>query len=326
MVNLGIIAVGRIVFEVFLPGLGHPVLGLLMVLGLVSAISGAVFALFQDELKRLLAYDTISQMGVLLVGLATGTPGGVAGTAYHLWNHALFKTLLFLCAGAIVHTSGVTKLSEMGGIARRSPWIAAAFCVGVVAISGLPPMNGYGSIGLIHDALREKGQWVPLAGMIVAQTVTIAALGRAAYLAFFQPRDGDYERDEQLRPGMSVALSLLAAGCLGFGVLPGLLVPDVMAPAAGALLHPVLYRTGVLAGGGALHSAMATFDYFSPIDLLTVLGTVLAAIPLAMFVVRTDHLAERARRVLSRVQTGSVNDYASYLVLGVIAIGATLVL
>ncbi|MGH9299724.1 MAG: complex I subunit 5 family protein, partial [Acidimicrobiales bacterium] len=142
MVNLGIVAVGRIFFEVFLPSIGRPALGLLMVLGLVSAVGGACFALFQDDLKRLLAYDTISQMGVLAVGLATGVPGGIAGSAYHLWNHALFKALLFLCAGAIVHNTGMTKLSEMGGLAKRSPYIAGAFSVGVLAIAGIPPLNG----------------------------------------------------------------------------------------------------------------------------------------------------------------------------------------
>ena len=129
MVNLGIVAVGRIVFEVFEPGVGHHVLGLLMVLGLLSAVGGAFFALVQDDLKRLLAYDTISQMGVLAVGLASGTAAGLAGTTYHLVDHALFKALLFLCAGSIVHMTGATKLSEMGGLRAgtpsspvRSPW------------------------------------------------------------------------------------------------------------------------------------------------------------------------------------------------------------
>ena len=121
MVNLGIVAIGRIVFEVFLPAGGKPVLGLLMVLGTASAVFGAVFALFQDDLKRLLAYDTISQMGVLAVGLATGSAGGVAGAEYHLWNHALFKSLLFLCAGAILHNTGATNLSEMGGARPAVP-------------------------------------------------------------------------------------------------------------------------------------------------------------------------------------------------------------
>ncbi len=85
-----------------------------MTVGLISALLGAVMALAQDDLKRLLAYDTISQMGILAIGLGTGTAPGIAGAVYHLVNHALFKSLLFLCAGAIVHRTGLTKLSRHG--------------------------------------------------------------------------------------------------------------------------------------------------------------------------------------------------------------------
>jgi len=129
MVNLGVVAVGRLAFQVF-PTDRVPILGALMVIGVVSALVGALLALAQDDLKRLLAYDTVSQMGVLAIGLATGAPAGVAGSVYHLVNHALFKSLLFLCAGAIVHRTGVTSLAEMGGLLRRWPAVAAAFTVG----------------------------------------------------------------------------------------------------------------------------------------------------------------------------------------------------
>ena len=116
MVNLGVVAIGRIVLEVYTPRVGHHALGLLMTVGVISAVAGALFAVLQDDLKRLLAYDTISQMGVLMVGLASGTAAGAAGATYHLVDHALFKSLLFLCAGAIVHMTAATKLSEMGGL------------------------------------------------------------------------------------------------------------------------------------------------------------------------------------------------------------------
>ena len=112
MVNLGIVAAGRLAFLVF-DRSEVPVLGLLTALGVLSGVVGAVMALFQDDLKRLLAFDTVSQMGVLALALGTGTHAGLAGAAYHLANHALFKSLLFLCAGAIVHTLGVERLSAM---------------------------------------------------------------------------------------------------------------------------------------------------------------------------------------------------------------------
>ncbi|MGH9297285.1 MAG: complex I subunit 5 family protein, partial [Acidimicrobiales bacterium] len=122
------------------------------------------------------------------------------------------------------------------------------------------------------------------------------------------------------------ALGTLAAGCLAFGVLPSVLVPDVMGPAAGALLHPVLYARGVLESGGRLGRATVSFDYFSPIDLGTLAATIIAAVPLARFAIRHAGEGSRAQSILERIQTGSVNDYAAYLVLGFIATSATLVL
>ena len=115
MVNLGIVAIARIALQVYGATAGAPVLGLVLAAGVISALLGALLALAQDDLKRLLAYDTISQMGVLCAGLATAVASGVAGTTYHLISHALFKALLFLCAGAIVHMTGETQLSQMGG-------------------------------------------------------------------------------------------------------------------------------------------------------------------------------------------------------------------
>ena len=252
MVNLGIVAIGRIVFEVYRPGVGHHVLGLLMTIGLISAVGGALFALLQDDLKRLLAYDTISQTGVLVVGLASGTAAGAAGTSYHLVDHALFKALLFLCAGAIVHMTGATKLSEMGGLARRYPFLAGAFTVGVLAIAGIPPLNGYVSLGLIHQALLSNADALPYSVMLVAQVLTIAALGKAAWQAFYRPRTAtsDFARDERLHPGMLVSLMILAGGCVAFGLFPSEILHHLAEPAAGALGHPGQYAQGVLASGG----------------------------------------------------------------------------
>lgn len=322
MVNLGIVAVGRIVFDVF--GTAHDprVLGLLMVLGLVSAVAGAGFALVQDDLKRLLAYDTISQMGILVVGVATGSPEGLAGSSYHMIDHALFKALLFLCAGAIVHMTGATHLSEMGGLARRYPLLAVAFCVGVLSIAGVPPFNGYVSLGLIHDSLVKSGQWVPYALTVLAQVLAMAALGKAAFQAFFGARraEGELPRDESLHPGLLGALGLLAAGCVAFGVFPYLVLDHAAAPAAGGLLHPARYAHGVLSYGTHLISAPVSFDYVSALDLGVVAGTVLAAIPVALAAIRWG--AARPVALVRRIQTGSVNDYAAYQVGGLIAVVA----
>ena len=321
MVNLGVLAVGRLAFDVF-PTARVPILGALMVIGVASALLGATLALAQDDLKRLLAYDTVSQMGVLCIGLATGVPSGVAGATYHLANHALFKSLLFLCAGAIVHRTGVTSLSEMGGLARRWPLVAAAFCVGAASIAGIPPLGGYVSLSLIHRGLLDSHQYVPYALMLVAQVITIAALGRAAWLAFFRPRRDEYEHSEQLRPGMLVALVGLSASCFAFGVVPRFVLDRLMAPAAAALLHADAYSRAVLSGSGQLPGVSIGFVYTDPLELAVAAVSLVAAAAASYAYL---HIREPAPiRLLRAVHSGSVNDYAGYAVAGAIALIAAL--
>jgi len=323
MYNFGIVAIGRLAFQVF--GVtGIPVLGLLLTVGIISALLGAVMALAQDDLKRLLAYDTISQMGILAIGLGAGTAPGIAGTVYHLVNHALFKSMLFLCAGAILHRTGLTKLSDMGGLARRMPVIAAAFVIGAASIAGLPPLNGYVSLSLIHTGLLDSHQYLPYALMLVAQVITIAALGKAAWLAFFRPRASGREALEPLRPGMVAALASLAACCVVFGVLPRFFLDSVMAPAAASLLHPARYAAGVLTGLARLPVPHLPFDYVSPAELIALVACAAAGAALAWAYLRTREPAPV--RVLRAAHTGSVNDYATYAVAGMLAVIAVLTL
>jgi multicomponent Na+:H+ antiporter subunit D len=321
MYNFGIVAIGRLAFQVF--GVtGVPILGLLVTVGVASALLGAVMALAQDDLKRLLAYDTISQMGILAIGLGTGTAPGVAGAVYHLVNHALFKSLLFLCAGAIVHRTGLTKLSEMGGLARRMPAVAVAFVIGAASIAGIPPLNGYVSLSLIHSGLLDGHQYVPYALMLLAQVITIAALGKAAWLAFFRRREQGYGPLERLRPGMAAGLASLAGCCVAFGVLPRFFLDTVMAPAAASLLHPARYAAGVLSGTARLPVLPVPFGYVSAGELASVAAGALVAALVAWGYLRIREPAPV--RVLRAAHTGSVNDYAAYAAAGLLVVIAAL--
>ncbi|MGI8802238.1 MAG: complex I subunit 5 family protein [Solirubrobacteraceae bacterium] len=316
MVSLGIVAIARITLQIYGPTGGRPVLGLLMAGGVISALAGALLALGQDDLKRLLAYDTISQMGVLAVGLATAVPAGVAGAGYHLIDHALYKSLLFLVAGAIVHATGATRLSEMGGLARHRPVLALAFTAGVVAIAGVPPLNGYPSLGLIHEALTGSGQYAANLAMVAAQVITVAALARAAWLAFYRRRPEPYDDLARPRTGQVVAFWTLALACLAAGVFPNWILVHAAAPAAASLLHAAPYATGVLTGSAHLPHLAVSFDYFKPTELLSVAGTALAGLLLAAAYLR---IAEPAPiRLLRALHTGSVNDYAAFSAVGIL--------
>jgi multicomponent Na+:H+ antiporter subunit D len=323
MYAFGIVAIARLALQVF--GVtGIPILGLLLTVGIVSALLGAVMALAQDDLKRLLAYDTISQMGILAIGLGAGNVPGIAGAVYHLVNHALFKALLFLCAGAILHRTGLTSLSDMGGLARRMPVVAVAFVIGAASIAGIPPLNGYVSLSLIHTALLDSQQYLPYALMQVAQVITIAALGKAAWLAFFRPRARDDPPLEPLRPGMVAGLAGLAGCCVVFGVLPQFFLDSVMAPAAASLLYPARYASGVLTGLAQLPALHVPFDYLSPEELVLVVACAGAGTALGWAYLRAAEPAPV--RLLRAAHTGSVNDYAAYAVAGTLAVIAVVTL
>jgi multicomponent Na+:H+ antiporter subunit D len=311
MVDLGVVGLARLGLLAF-PHLAH-LAGLLTGLGIASAVIGALLTLVQDDLKRLLAWDTVSQMGILIAGFASRTEKGTAGAVYHLINHGLFKALLFLCAGAVVHATGKTGIAEMGGLARRMPAIAAGFTVGCLAIAGVPPLNGFASLGLLHDGLEHEP--VVFACALLAQVVTVAALGRAAYAVFFRRRADPYEHVEPRRAGMRVSLAVLSAACLGFGALAPELVPHVAGPAASALLHPRAYAAAALSSGGAVPASSVDFSYGDPKTWLIGLGEVLAGLLLLALVLRVPKVP-RPLQWLRDLHTGSVNDYAAYAAIG----------
>lgn len=328
MVNLGLIGFARLALQVF-PGSGLPILGALMVAGLASAVLGAALALAQDDFKRVLAYDTVSQMGVITVGFATANATGVTGAVYHLVNHAFFKSLLFLCAGAVVHRTGQTSLRELGGLARSRPALTVAFTVGAASIAGVPPFNGYVSLSLIHQGLTGSHQEVPYAVMLLAQLLTVAALGRAAWLAFFRskPANDDAEAPlpahEKLAPGMAAGLLGLGGCCLAFGVFPQQILRLLMEPAAGGLLGAARYAAAELHVGGTVVPTQVAFDYADWKEL------VIAAVTVAVAGFGVNRFLRARRdpqpiRALRAVHTGSANDYAAYAVVGLVALVAAL--
>ncbi|TNF22455.1 MAG: hydrogenase, partial [Deltaproteobacteria bacterium] len=171
------------------PDLPVGVGGLVLVLGAVAAVLGVALALAQHDLKRLLAYHSIENIGIILLGLglalvgrSTGHPTwvalGLAGALLHVWNHAIFKSLLFFGAGAAIHAAGTRLIDRLGGLAHRQPVTAFAFLVGAVAISGLPPLNGFASELLVYlglfDAAQHGAPAVALAAPALALTGALA--------------------------------------------------------------------------------------------------------------------------------------------------------
>lgn len=230
------------------PGWG----GLLVVLGCGSALLGVAFALGQHDLKRLLAYHSVENIGIIILGLGLALQGrsadrpewvvlGMAGCLLHVWNHGLFKGLLFLCAGSVVHATGEREIDRLGGLGRRMPWTAAFFAAGALAICGLPPLNGFVSelfvyLGLLRAA--SDGGAFSLAFLGVPALAGAGALAVACFVKVYgavflgSARVDRAERARESPWTMRAPMGVLAFGCGVVGLFPFLVAPVLERAAA----------------------------------------------------------------------------------------------
>jgi len=232
-----------------------------LIVGTASSLLGVLYALMQHDLKRLLAYHSVENIGIILMGLGMsmiflgsghqmlGTLGLVAAL-YHTINHALFKGLLFLGAGAVLYRTHERDLDHMGGLIHRMPVTAFLFLVGSVAISALPPFNGFVSEWLtFQTALQapalENGllrTMIPIAAALLALTGALAAacFVKAFGIAFLgKPRTRRVARAREVPVGMLGGMGLLATLCLLLGVFPTTVI-EAMAPITQLLIHESL--------------------------------------------------------------------------------------
>ena len=221
MIKVAIYALARTV-SIFFPSI--PQLTVFAVaLGAFTMVLGVLLALVQDDLKRLLAYSSVSQMGYILAGVGLGTYLGYYGGLFHLLNHAIFKALLFMSVGAIVYATGLRKVSELGGLARQMPVTGVCFLVGGLAISGFPPFNGFMSKLTVYLALAGSGMWWAVVVAVLTSILTMVALIRPAYRVFWAAPDGDPARFAAVREVPASVwgpMVVLALACLLLGVLP----------------------------------------------------------------------------------------------------------
>ncbi len=195
-------------------------------LGVFTMIAGIVLALSQDDLKRLFAYSSVSQVGYVLAGVGLGTYLGVFGGLFHLLNHALFKSLLFMCAGALIHATGFRRISQLAGLGRKMPVTGACFLAGALAISGFPPFNGFWSKLTVYLALAGAGLWWAAALALLTSVLTMVAVVRPVYRIFWAgPADAAAARLGEVSATLWLPMVLLAAGCLALGLVPQAVYP-----------------------------------------------------------------------------------------------------
>jgi len=219
-----------------------------IILGLVTMVVGGLMALTQHDLKRLLAYSSISQMGYILLGVGFGTAMGIQGGLFHLLNNAIYKVLLFMCAGAIIYRVGTSNLDELGGLGRNMPITATLFIVGALAISGVPPFNGFASKWTIYVAGVEAGQPICTAIAVIMSALTLAYFLKAINLMFLGQRPEHLRDVKEAPPLMLFPMLVLAVFCVVLGILPSLGM-DLVRPAQGAVMNQLGYIGSVMGAG-----------------------------------------------------------------------------
>lgn len=246
--------------------------GLVLACGAASAILGVLYAVVQNDVKRMLAYSTVENVGIVLMGIGAGMMGfslgrpvvgllGISAALYHMINHGFFKGLLFLAAGSVASGAGTRNMEKMGGLGRRMPWSAAGFLVGALGAAAMPPLNGFVSEWLTYQALFAVGRSGLRAGQLLAgaSVVLLALAGGLAALCFVRAYGvifsgpGRAEAAERAceAPGAMVGgMAVLAVACIGLAAAVGSVTRGLLAGLSGLASNPAL--GAAVAGQGAM--------------------------------------------------------------------------
>ena len=231
----------------------------LVFLGSVSMFVCVTMALAQHDFKRLLAFHSISQIGYVLTAIGLATALGASAGLYHAMNHTLFKGLLFLCAGAVLHETGTTDLGKLGGLSKKMPWTTVLFLIGAASISGIPPFNGFASKWLIYQATYEKAVETGNIGFafvtivaLVTSTLTLASFVKVTQSVFFGQLPKECENAKEVSWGMRLAMSILAILCTLTGLFPNAVQKFLTQPAARTMYNVSQYIDGMFQKGYAV--------------------------------------------------------------------------
>jgi formate hydrogenlyase subunit 3/multisubunit Na+/H+ antiporter MnhD subunit len=260
---LGIYLLARCVLDLFIPT--PAMYTMLMLLGAVTVISAVMMALVQHDLKRLLSYHAVSQVGYMILGIGTGTAIGLAGGLFHMLNNTIYKSSLFLCAGVVEKETGTTDLDRLGGLARLMPITFIACTVAALSISGIPPLNGFASKWMIYQGIISSGEngglaWVLwLAVAMLGSALTLASFVKVLHATFLCKPSAEVRKMAigENHASMLLPLVVLSALCVVFGVfafqvpLGRLIFPVVQVGVPGvwwAGLATIMILLAVLAG------------------------------------------------------------------------------
>lgn len=273
MSKTGIYAIIRLVFMIFGLASNKPVGYLILVWGVITMVIGVSMALLQHDFKRLLAFHSVSQIGYIItaLGIAIIETGEVSvlamtGGTYHMINHAIFKGLLFLTAGAILYTTGTTDLESVSGLGKRMPFTMAMFLFGAAGISGIPPFNGFASKWMIYEAGFTGSLGIVSIIAVVVSALTLASFIKVGHSVFFGPIKKEHKNIEDVPTSMKIPMGVLALGIVIFGLFPKVIVNKILIPVIKSVYDLTGYVSSAL---GNTYDSLFVFDGINNIEFLT---------------------------------------------------------
>ena len=275
---------------------------MLCFIGCMSMFICVTMALAQHDFKRLLAFHSISQIGYVLTAVGLCTALGISAGLYHAMNHTLFKGLLFLAAGAVLHETGTTDLGKLGGLSKKMPQTTLLFLVGAFSISGVPPFNGFASKWMIYQASYQKAVESGNIGFLfvtiialITSVLTLASFVKVSQSVFFGQLPKECENVKEVGFGMRFAMGLLAVMCVISGVFPELITTYITEPAAKAVFSVGNYISAMGFDGSAVAAQTVSFDsvgVWAPISWLLILCIALLALTIVAVASKYDRVSE----------------------------------
>jgi hydrogenase-4 component B len=304
MIKMAIYGLFRVVFEFLSPfpmewGL------ILVVIGLITALLGIVYASVENDLKRLLAYSSIENVGIIIAALGAGMMFInlkhphianiilMAGL-FHILNHTLFKGLLFMVAGAILSVTHTRSLENLGGLIHKMPQTIFLFLIGVLSISAFPPFNGFASEWLIYQsllsAIQLNSHFYQVFFILAATALgLVGAIGAATFVKTFStaslalPRSRHAMHVHEVSPPMRYGMGLSAVLCLLFGLFPSVVL-SIIRPVIAALTHqPIEHRAPIVGSLSIVAGDAYTLSLYSPLLLL---GLIVCLMPIGYLVIQ----------------------------------------
>jgi len=269
---LGIYLLVRIALDFFKLEINSPFCITMMIIGAATIVLAVFMALIQKDLKKLLSYHAVSQVGYMILGIGTAVPIGIVGGIFHMINNVIYKSGLFLAAGSVEHQTGTTELKKLGGLYRVMPFTALGFLVCAAAISGIWPLNGFVSKEMVFHGSFETGYTIFTIAAWVGAILTFASFLKAGHAVFFGPANPESPQVKENKSPIYLPILVLAALCVVFGVYNWIPLKF--------FIEPIL--SGHLPAGETLNFTSHALALFNPIALIS-MGCLLLALGLHIY-------------------------------------------